>query len=110
MRRFPIGARLAGAFAAVLILLLGVAAMAFATIVEQRTSANHVRQLEVLTPQAEEIKTHAATLNGWQAATSKTSTGSAPLARWAGTPSRKGPGSRSAPPSGRSSAEYPWTS
>ncbi|MEV4703075.1 methyl-accepting chemotaxis protein [Actinoplanes sp. NPDC049316] len=67
MRRFTIGTRLVGAFAAVLVLLLGVAAMAFATIVEQRSSANEVRRLEVLTRQAEEIKTHAATLNGWQA-------------------------------------------
>ncbi|PRY32953.1 methyl-accepting chemotaxis protein [Pseudosporangium ferrugineum] len=66
MRRFTIGARLSGAFAAVLVLLLGVAAMAFATIVDQRGSANDVRRLEVLTRQAQEIKTHAATLNGWQ--------------------------------------------
>ncbi|MEU4218716.1 methyl-accepting chemotaxis protein [Actinoplanes sp. NPDC026623] len=67
MRRFTIGARLSGTFAAVLLLLLGVAAMAFATIVAQRTSANDVRRLTVVTRQAEEIKTHAATLNGWQA-------------------------------------------
>ncbi|MFI7601916.1 methyl-accepting chemotaxis protein [Actinoplanes sp. NPDC049681] len=66
MRRFSIGARLFGTFAAVLVLLLGIAAMAFATIVAQRGSANDVRRLEVLTRQAQEIKTHAATLNGWQ--------------------------------------------
>ncbi|GAA3337139.1 hypothetical protein GCM10020358_12300 [Amorphoplanes nipponensis] len=68
MRRFTIGARLSGTFAAVLVLLLGVAAMAFATIVEQRDAADRVRRLEVLTRQGEAIKTHAATLNGWQAA------------------------------------------
>jgi methyl-accepting chemotaxis protein len=67
VRRFTIGTRLAGTFAAVLLLLLGVAAMAFATIVDQRTAANDVRRLTVVTRQAEEIKTHAATLNGWQA-------------------------------------------
>ncbi|MBO3737399.1 methyl-accepting chemotaxis protein [Actinoplanes flavus] len=67
MRRFSIGARLFGAFAAVLALLLGVATVAFVTIVDQRESAEQVRRLEVATRQAEEIKTHAATLNGWQA-------------------------------------------
>ncbi|GGQ61158.1 methyl-accepting chemotaxis protein [Couchioplanes azureus] len=67
MRRFSIGTRLFGTFAAVLVLLLGVAAMGFVTILAQRGSANEVRRLEVLTRQAEEIKTHAATLNGWQA-------------------------------------------
>jgi methyl-accepting chemotaxis protein len=66
VRRFSIGARLFGAFAVVLALLLGVAAVAFATIVNQRESAEQVRRLEVATRQAEEIKTHAATLNGWQ--------------------------------------------
>ncbi len=67
VRRFTIGARLFGTFAAVLVLLLGVAAAAFATIIDQRHSADQVRRLEVLTRQGEEIKTHAATLNGWQA-------------------------------------------
>ncbi|MFI7546971.1 methyl-accepting chemotaxis protein [Actinoplanes sp. NPDC049599] len=66
MRRFSIGTRLAGTFAAVLVLLLGVAVMAFGTIVQQRNAAAQVRSLEVLTRQGEAIKTHAATLNGWQ--------------------------------------------
>jgi methyl-accepting chemotaxis protein len=66
VRRFSIGARLFGTFAAVLALLLGVAAMAFITIVDQRQAAEQVRRLEVATRQADEIKTHAATLNGWQ--------------------------------------------
>ncbi|GIF15971.1 methyl-accepting chemotaxis protein [Actinoplanes teichomyceticus] len=67
MRRFTIGARLFGAFAAVLTLLFAVAAVAFATIVAQRDAATEVRRLELLTRQAGEIKTHAGTLNGWQA-------------------------------------------
>jgi methyl-accepting chemotaxis protein len=66
VRRFTIGTRLFGTFAVVLVLLLGVAAMAFSTIVAQRESADQVRRLEVATRQAQEIKTHAATLNGWQ--------------------------------------------
>ncbi|MBG0568731.1 methyl-accepting chemotaxis protein [Actinoplanes aureus] len=67
MRRFTIGARLFGTFAAVLTLLLALAAVAFATIVAQRDAATEVRRLELLTRQAGGIKTHAATLNGWQA-------------------------------------------
>ncbi|MCW2143492.1 methyl-accepting chemotaxis protein [Actinoplanes cyaneus] len=67
MRRFSIGARLSGAFAGVLVLLFAVAAVAFATIVAQRDAATDVRRLELLTRQAGEIKTHATTLNGWQA-------------------------------------------
>ena len=71
MRRFTLGARLAGTFAAVLVLLLGVATMAFATIVQQRDAAAQVRNLEGLTRQGEEIKTHAATLNGWQSSSER---------------------------------------
>ncbi|GAA2887710.1 hypothetical protein Acy02nite_82280 [Actinoplanes cyaneus] len=67
VRRFSIGARLSGAFAGVLVLLFAVAAVAFATIVAQRDAATDVRRLELLTRQAGEIKTHATTLNGWQA-------------------------------------------
>ncbi|AEV84604.1 methyl-accepting chemotaxis protein [Actinoplanes sp. SE50] len=67
MRRFSIGARLFGAFAVVLALLFAVAVVAYATIVAQRDAATQVRRLELLTRQAGEIKTHATTLNGWQA-------------------------------------------
>ncbi|HEX5203108.1 methyl-accepting chemotaxis protein [Paractinoplanes rhizophilus] len=66
MRRFAIGARLACAFAAVLALLLIIAGMGFATLVQLSNSAGEVRRLEVLTRQAQEIKTHATTLSGWQ--------------------------------------------
>ncbi|MFC3988207.1 methyl-accepting chemotaxis protein [Actinoplanes siamensis] len=67
MRRFSIGARLFGAFAGVLVLLFATALVAYGTIVAQRDAATEVRRLELLTQQAGEIKTHATTLNGWQA-------------------------------------------
>ena len=68
MRQWKIGTRLTAAFAAVLVLLVGIAGVAFLAIRDQRATAAQVRELQVLTSQAKEVKTYAAALSGWQSA------------------------------------------
>ncbi|GIH97411.1 methyl-accepting chemotaxis protein [Planobispora siamensis] len=68
MRRVRIGVRLAGAFTALLVLLAVVAVIAFSAIQDQRNTAAQVRDLQVLTSQAKEIKFYAASMSGWQSA------------------------------------------
>ncbi|WP_218061670.1 methyl-accepting chemotaxis protein [Planobispora rosea] len=68
MRRLRIGARLAVAFTVLLTLLAVIAVIAFSAIQDQRQTASRVRDLQVLTSQAKEIKFYAASMSGWQSA------------------------------------------
>ncbi|MFC4056669.1 methyl-accepting chemotaxis protein [Planomonospora corallina] len=68
MRRVTIGVRLAVAFTALLSLLAGIAVIAYVAIQDQRQTAAQVRDLQVLTSQAKEIKFYAASMSGWQSA------------------------------------------
>ncbi|MFC6410924.1 hypothetical protein [Planobispora longispora] len=68
MRRVRIGVRLAVAFTVLLTLLAGVAVIAFSAIQDQRQTSSQVRDLQILTSQAKEIKFYAASMSGWQSA------------------------------------------
>nr|BFE89267.1 hypothetical protein GCM10020093_118690 [Planobispora longispora]BFE89423.1 hypothetical protein GCM10020093_120250 [Planobispora longispora] len=51
-----------------LTLLAGVAVIAFSAIQDQRQTSSQVRDLQILTSQAKEIKFYAASMSGWQSA------------------------------------------
>ncbi|GAA3448098.1 methyl-accepting chemotaxis protein [Planomonospora venezuelensis] len=68
MRRVRIGVRLGVAFTVLLVFLAGIAVIAFSAIQDQRNTSAQVRDLQVLTSQAKEIKFYAASMSGWQSA------------------------------------------